>query len=285
MEFVLKHWRDGVEILILWIALYQIYRLFRATTGARVLLGLVAVSVGVILITQVLDLKVIGWMLTRAGVAILFAMLVIFQPELRSAFARFGSSRLFSIFNLNKSQKIEFVETFAEAVTLLSKKRIGALFAFEREISLVEQIDTGVSIKAEFSKELALSIFYPGTALHDGGMVISKSRIAAAGCIFPVSQRELADRALGLRHRASIGITEDTDAVAVVVSEETGGISICINGELERGLSAEEFRERLEEVFLVASQQEEEKIENEDEEQLATDDRLTDSSDRDLVSD
>ncbi len=281
-EFIIRHWRDGIEICILWLALYQIYRSMHATQGARVLLGLVGLAVVALLITFLLKLQVISWILTHIGVALIFASLVLFQPELRAALARFGSSRVFSILNFGKSEKIEFVGTFCDTVILLSKKRIGALFAFEREIILTDQIETGVPLNAEFSSELAMTVFYPGTALHDGGMVLSKNRIAAAACIFPVSQKELSDRALGLRHRASIGLTENTDAVAVVVSEETGGISIAIDGQLERGLNPEDFRKRMEEIFLVKKEAAE--TEKDDDEKLVTKDRLPDSSDRNLVS-
>ena len=112
----------------------------------------------------------------------------------------------------------------------MSKKRIGALFAFERSISLKEHLDTGVELDALFTPEFALTVFHPKTALHDGGMIIAKDRAAGAGCVFPVSSRELVDRSTGLRHRAAIGISEETDCVAVVVSEETGQVSVCVDG-------------------------------------------------------
>ena len=132
----------------------------------------------------------------------------------------------------------------------LSKKRFGALFALERTISLKEIQQTGVEIGGELSVELAMTLFFPKSALHDGGVVLDEERIVAAGCVFPVTQRDMTDRSLGLRHRAAIGLTEETDAVAVVVSEETGTISIAVDGQLERFKDEHEFRERLEAIFL-----------------------------------
>jgi len=278
MEFFQNHWKDGIEILILWIGIYQVYRAFRATRGARILVGVLMILVVVIALVFVLELKVIGWILIHSTLWIAFALVIIFQPEMRTALAKLGSSRLFSF---SKTQRLEFTGTFASAVGQLSKKRIGALFALEREIVLKEHSDTGVTLDAEFSPELALTVFFNKTALHDGGMILAKGRIEAAGCVFPVSQKEMSDRTLGLRHRAAVGLTEETDAVAVVVSEETGAISISVNGELERNLSEEEFKEMIEAIFLP----EENNVEENIQETLDGKDHSVDPSDSDLVSD
>ncbi|MBK1832033.1 TIGR00159 family protein [Verrucomicrobiaceae bacterium R5-34] len=251
MEFLSENWTAGVEILILWIGLYQIYRVFRKTRGARILLGLALLLMVLSSVSLLLDLKVIWWLLYKVLALMAFGLIVIFQPELRNALARLGSSRLFSF---SQTQRHEFLDTFADAVGQLSKKRIGALFAFERAISLKDHLETGVELDAVFSPEFALTVFHPKTALHDGGMIIAQNRVAGAGCVFPVSSRELADRSTGLRHRAAIGLTEETDCVAVVVSEETGQISICVDGKLDRGLTEEEFREAMESIFLPKEQ-------------------------------
>jgi diadenylate cyclase len=278
MQFLLEHWRDGVEILILWIGIYQLYRTFRATRGASILVGIVMILAIVTSLAFIFQLKVIAWILTRAVLYGAFALVIIFQPELRSALAKLGSSKLFTF---SKNQRLEFTGVLVDSAIQLSKHRIGALFALEREISLREHLETGVPLDAEFSPELAQSIFYPKAALHDGGMILSQGRVAAAGCVFPVSQREMSDRTLGLRHRAAIGLTEETDAVCIVVSEETGSISIAENGQLTRNLTNDEFRETLENIFLP-----EQKIEEENaEETLDSKDSRIDSSDRDLVSD
>ncbi|MCP5535048.1 MAG: TIGR00159 family protein [Akkermansiaceae bacterium] len=278
MEFLYEHWTDGIEILILWIGLYQIYRAFRKTRGARILVGLVLLLMVLSLLSQVLGLDVIWWLLSKVLALMAFGLIIIFQPELRNALARLGSSKLFMF---SQTKKHEFLDTFAEAVGQLSKKRIGALFAFERSISLKEHLETGVELDAVLSPEFALTVFYPKTALHDGGMIIAQNRVAGAGCVFPVSSRELADRSTGLRHRAAIGVTEETDCVAVVVSEETGQISICVDGKLERNLSEREFRERMESIFLPKEETHEERTE----EELASETSDLDGSGSDLVSD
>lgn len=250
-EFFQNHWRDGIEILVLWLVIYQLYRAFRATRGARILVGLATVLITFILVSSLLGLPVLGWILRQAVFVLAFALLVIFQPEIRSALAKIGSSRFLSF---NTGQR-KFLTLLEDAVVQLSKKRYGALFALERSISLQEIQSTGVEMDSELSVELAMTLFFPKTALHDGGVVLDEERIAAAGCVFPVTQRDMRDRSLGLRHRAAIGLSEETDAVAIVVSEETGTISIAMDGQLERFKNEGEFRTRLEEIFLDHEQQ------------------------------
>lgn len=260
-QFIKDHWRDAVEILILAVCIYQIYRAFRATRGARIMVGLVAVLIFLTLLAKAFAFQVIGWIITRAVAALAFALIVIFQPELRNALAKLGSSRLFLF---SAKRKMAFVETFADSVVSLAKKRYGALFAIERSISLKPLLDTGVKIDALFSPELAIAIFYPKSPLHDGGLIIAQDRVAGAACVFPVSQKDLGDRSLGLRHRAAIGVSEETDCVTVVVSEETGTISICTEGELTRCTSADDFREKFSSLFLThnAPANEDEKVPN-----------------------
>jgi diadenylate cyclase len=158
---------------------------------------------------------------------------------------------------------------------------VGALFAVERRISLKTQHETGVTLGAEFSKELAMSVFYPKSPLHDGGMILADEKVVAAACVFPVSQKELADRSTGLRHRAAMGLTEETDAVCVVVSEETGSISICLDGVMERNLSEEAFRARMAEIFLSKPKNDEKGISK----ALDSEERGAGSGDRDLDDD
>ena len=276
-KFLISHWRDGVEILLLAACIYQIYRTFRATRGAQILVGLITILVFLTLVSALFKFEVIQWIITRAAAVLAFALIVIFQPELRNGLARLGSNRLFSFYS---KRQLDFLERFADAVIHLSKKRIGALFAIQRDISLKEQLDTGVMLDARFSPELAMAVFHPKAPLHDGGMIIAEDRVAGAACVFPVTEREMQDRSTGLRHRAAIGLTERSDAVAVVVSEETGGISICENGVLMRNLSEKIFREKLAEIFFSSSPSHE----TEPGQQLDRKDPLATSSDRDLVS-
>ncbi|MBM3863692.1 MAG: TIGR00159 family protein [Verrucomicrobia bacterium] len=275
--FIKDHWRDGVEILILAACIYQIYRAFRATRGAQILVGLATVLILLTLATAVFEFEVIRWIITRAAAVLAFALIVIFQPELRTGLARLGSNRLFSLFS---RRRIDFLERFADAVVHLSKQRIGALFAIQRDVSLKEQLDTGVALDARFSPELALCVFLPKSPLHDGGMILAEDRVAGAACVFPVSDREMKDRSIGLRHRAAIGLTERTDAVAVVVSEESGGISVCEGGVMRRNLTEKEFRERLSDIFLTARPEDHGSEENQLDRQAV----LPAAGDRDLVS-
>ena len=277
-KFINEHWGDGVEILLLATCVYQIYRAFRATRGAQILVGLGTILVVLTLVSTLFRFEVISWLIKEAATFLAFALIVIFQPELRNGLARLGSNRLFSF---SSKRRLAFLERFADAVINLSKKRIGALFAIQREISLKDYLESGVELDAQFSPELAMAVFHPKAPLHDGGMIIADDRVAGAACVFPVTEKEMQDRSTGLRHRAAIGLTERTDAIAVVVSEETGGISISENGQLQRNLTEKQFRERISEIFFSG------KPNNETEPgaQLDRKDPLTPSGDRDLVSD
>jgi len=278
-ESLRDHWRNGIEILVLAACVYQIYRAFRNTRGAHILVGLGTILIALTLISEIFDFKVIGWLITRGATVLAFALLVIFQPELRDALARLGSKRIYAIFS-NKSRLV-FLEKFSDSVINLSKKRIGALFAIQRGISLKKHLETGVVLDARFSPELAMAVFHPKAPLHDGGMIIAEDRVAGAACVFPVTQREMHDRSTGLRHRAAIGLTEETDSVAIVVSEETGGISICIDGRLERNLTEKQFRDRIAEIFISGKPPNE----TDNAETLAREAALARPGDRDMVSD
>lgn len=247
LKFAEDHWRDGIEIPILAVIVYYGYRYFRATRGARILSGLLLIFIALTLLSQILQLAVIGWLVKSIFAFLALALVVIFQPELRRALAELGSHRFFSQTKHNR----EMLEQLHEAIVALSKKRFGALIAIERGIALKPYLETGVDLDCQFSLEALLSIFHPKGALHDGGVVLRTDRIAGAGCVFPVSQRELLDRSIGLRHRAGIGITEETDAISIVVSEETGNLSLCHDGKLEHALSEDAFRLRLHDLFFL----------------------------------
>jgi len=280
-EFIVNNWRSGVEILILWVVLYQLWRVFSVTRGAKILCSVVLVLAVVTVIAYLLKLEVIVWILVHSAVGIAAILVILFQSEIRLALTRLGND---SWFSFSKVQKLEFTEELHDAVVKLSNKRIGALIAIEREMSLKEYAENGVKIDAEFSPELTVTIFFPLTALHDGGVIVSKNRLAHAGCVFPLSQNALSDRTLGLRHRAAVGLSEETDAVAIVVSEETGNISIAIGGELERNLSGAEFKSRIEKIF-IPDDDEKDEDEADDDPQLDSEVDGLDSSDSDMVSD
>ena len=279
LELIKNYWRDGVEILILWIILYQVYRAFRGTRGARILVGLIVLLLVVTLLALVLKLQVIGFILKGAALTLSLALAILFQPELRSALARLGNSRFLSLLSFNETQEADFLHEMTRIAGLLSSKRHGALIAIERKSELDDPRETGVKVDSLIAPELVLSIFHPKTALHDGGMIIANGRVAVAGCVFPVSQKEMSDRTLGLRHRAAVGLTEETDAVVIVVSEETGRLSISVDGDLIRVKDQEEFQTVLEDIFLPKQREEEQ------DEASASEDSRPDSSDSDLVSD
>ena len=191
-------------------------------------------------ITVLSHLDILNWLLSRLMLYISLAFVVIFQPEIRRVLARLGRQSTWRS-NGIASQK-NLVEPIMQAVQLLSKRKIGALIAIEREIGTRALQDSGTLVNSIVSSELLATLFFPHTPLHDGGVIISGDRICAAGCLFPLSQKEELSKQLGTRHRAAIGITEETDAIVVVVSEETGAISIAYNGRLRRGLEEERLR-------------------------------------------
>ena len=244
--FLRQQWTSAVEVGILAVVIYYIYTYLRGTHGARILIGLALVFLTLTLVSQILNLEVISWLLRSISVFLAIALVVIFQPELRRALTELGSHRFFS----SAFEERETIEDITDAVFELASKGFGALIAIERDIHLKTVVETGVSLDAEFSKELALTIFHPKTVLHDGGVVVSGDRIVAAACIFPLTQREDLDRNLGLRHRAGLGLSEESDAVMLIVSEETGQVSICHGGIIERNLSVEKFRQRLSKLLL-----------------------------------
>ncbi len=252
VQLWLEKWRGLFEILLLSVGIYYGYLYFKGTRGAKVLTGLAIVFLTLTLISQLLNLTVIGWIIRSFSVFLAVALVVIFQPELRRGLAELGGHPIFSL----TSEKRETVHDIAEAVMQLANKQFGALIAIERDTSIRVYEETGVTLDSDFSIELMLTLFHPKSALHDGGVIIRNGRIAAAACIFPVSQRETLDRSLGLRHRAGLGITEESDAVAVIVSEETGGLSICYRRRIERSFTPETFRDRLAELLLHSSYEE-----------------------------
>lgn len=244
LDFFKAYWRSAVEILILAVLLYQLFASFKATRAARIALGIFILVGGLFLLTTVLKLQVIGLVLRGVLYLVGTGLVVLFQPELRRLLEKM-SSRFFTF----SGKKSDFLVDFQEAVAALANKRFGALFAFERGIDLSQVVETGVALDAQFTKELALTIFHPRTALHDGGVIIKGERIVSAACVFPISQRQMIDRTIGLRHRAGLGITEETDAVCVVVSEETGSISLCHSGRIEQQLKPDEMAERLQRLL------------------------------------
>ncbi len=231
-------WTGLLEILILATAFYYLLKFFRGTRGSAILTGLAILFIVLIVLTRFTNLLILNWLLQRLMVYLALALVVIFQPEIRRALARLGRQ---GNFMAGKARKA-LADPIAEAVLMMAARKIGALIAIEREVATQAIRDTGVTLDCNVSAELLVSVFYPGTPLHDGGVIISGDRIAAAACVFPLTQNDDLARNLGTRHRAAIGMTEETDTVVIVVSEETGVISIAYNGRLKRGFDAAHLR-------------------------------------------
>ena len=242
-----EYWRAGLEIFILWAGLYWLWVFFRGTRGAKVLTGLAVLFLVMSVLSEFFELKVIGRLLNYLSTFLVLAVVVIFQPELRRALAALGSNRLFAIATGTR----ETTELLTEIAFDLSNQQLGALIAIERDTNIESFAESGVPIDCQLSRELAVTIFFPKTPLHDGGIIIRDDRIVSGACVFPVSQRVDLDRTLGTRHRAALGLSEESDAVVIVVSEETGIVSICHRGRIERNFDPESFQRRLGELLLL----------------------------------
>jgi len=237
-------WRPALEIFILAVGIYYAANFIRGTRGAPVVTGLVVLFVALSFLTTVLELTVLRWLLTTFSAFSAVAVLIIFQPELRRLLAELGNQSLL----MSTREQREDVEVIVETVERLADVRIGAVMAVEQRINLSEAVESGVVVDCEATPEMLETIFFPNNAIHDGGVILKNGRILRAACIFPLTQRQDLHKSLGTRHRAAIGLTEETDAVVVVVSEETGAISYALRGELKRGVTVEELR-----AFLTAS--------------------------------
>ena len=238
LEFSSVYWRAAIEIVLLSAVIYYFLLLFRGTRGAAVFSGLVIALLVVTGLTHIFELDVMNWILSRVLGFLAIAVLVIFQPELRRALAQIGSQSFFS----SSQQRTEVIDVLAETARHLSQKHLGGLIAIEREIGFRGMQETGVPLDAKASTELLVTIFFSNTPLHDGGVVLRGDRIVAAGCIFPLTQRQGLSATLGMRHRAAIGLSEETDAMILVISEETGQISVAQQGRLTQDLDAAGLR-------------------------------------------
>jgi diadenylate cyclase len=234
-------WGDVVlDIPLVALAVFLLLYLVRTTQAVPLLRGIILLIAIIGLLSAVFELRAFSWLLLKALPALLVSIPVIFQPELRRALERVG--RVSALVGQGSGERFE-LEALIEATVLacraLTARRHGALIILERETGLQEYADTGVKLDSAYSVELLLSIFDPHTPLHDGGVIVRNGRILAAACVLPLTTAFLADRRLGLRHRAGIGVTETTDAIAIIVSEERGSISIAHNGRIIRRLDAD----------------------------------------------
>ncbi|MEE8360000.1 MAG: diadenylate cyclase CdaA [Candidatus Omnitrophota bacterium] len=229
------------EISILWFCYYVLILYIKGSRTVQVLKGIFIVIV-IFFVVQRLGLDTITWIMTKLLPISIIALLIIFQPELRRGLARLGQFGVFPA-------KDVIIDEVTKSATTLSKKKIGALIAIEREIGLRPYIESGVGLDSKVSSELIATIFMPNTPLHDGGIIIQEDRIVAAGCLFPLTQDGHVTKTLGTRHRAAIGLSEETDAVVVVVSEESGAVSLAIGGKLTRDLNKEDLIKSLNNLY------------------------------------
>ena len=236
--------RGLLEMLVLSVVFFYAILFFRGTRGAQVLLGFVTAVVAMLVLTRFLSLDTLNWLLQRLSVYLVIAFVVIFQPEIRRALAELGKQHVFA----TSMRERGVIDEILQAVSRLAADKIGALVAIEREIGTRAIQETGTRLDAVVTAELLATIFFPHTPLHDGGVVVEGNRIRAAGCVFPLSGRDIGR--LGTRHRAAVGLSDETDALVVVVSEETGAISLAYKGRLIRGLDEARLRRILSSVLL-----------------------------------
>jgi len=241
-------WRDLIDIALVALILYRLFLIVRGTRAAQMLLGLI-VLLAASIVSRHVPLYTLDWLLQGFWAYIVIALIVLFQPEIRKTLAKMGETRLFSAFT--PAEELRGLEEIVRATILMSERRIGALIVIERETDLAEFVELGTALDARVSKELLLSIFHPSSPIHDGAVIIRGNRVVSAGCFLPIALEPSISRALGTRHRAALGVTEETDALAIIVSEETGGISMSTDGKLETHLDMGTLRDRLTDIFTV----------------------------------
>lgn len=230
----LQDWLNIIDVTIVALIIFGVLRLFRGTQAIQLVRGILVIALIVLIIGQTVELTAVNWLLRSSSSVLLVALPVIFQPELRRALERVGRSTPLLMWRANTATTQLLVNEIVQAVEELARQKHGALFVFESTTGLGEYIDQGITLDAELSSELLLTIFSPNTALHDGAVIIRNERVGAAGCILPLTQRDPGDSQLGTRHRAAIGLTEQVNALVIVVSEETGTISAARSGRILR---------------------------------------------------
>lgn len=236
---------DIADILILTFIIYQILLWTKKTRAYQLFKGLF-ILFGIYALTHIIGLSTIDWLMQKLITFFFMVLIVVFQPELRNALERIGRNRyLAQLFNEDVKPKTTFLQNIIKSVIFLAENKHGALIVMEKETGLSEYVESGISLDAKLKGELLTSIFSSKNPLHDGAVIIRENRILAAGCLLPLTDNRVLDKRLGTRHRAAIGLSEQSDAIVIVVSEETGIISIADNGTLTRYLSKETLEERL----------------------------------------
>ncbi|MEK3856675.1 diadenylate cyclase CdaA [Cytobacillus sp. FSL H8-0458] len=248
---IMKLLANTIDILLVWYVIYKLIMIVKGTKAVQLLKGIFVIIL-VKVASDMFHLQTLGWMMEQVLLWGFLAIIIIFQPELRRALEQLGRGRFFSrTANQEEENQEKLVESIAKAVDYMAKRRIGALISVERETGLNDYIETGIGLDSKISSELLINIFIPNTPLHDGAVIIQKNCVAAAACYLPLSESPFISKELGTRHRAALGISEVTDSITIIVSEETGNVSLTKNGELHRDLKAEAFKDMLSNELLV----------------------------------
>ena len=242
-------WWDLLDIAIVSFLIYEFLKLIRGTRAVQMAAGSLII-VGLFYFSRLAPLQTVNWLIRNMLVYVVFAAIVIFQSDIRRALAHFGQAPFFRYLNRQVAAD-ETIEEIVVAATMLSTQKIGAIVAVEREIGLRNYIESGIPLDAMLTYDLLVTIFRPGSPLHDGAVILQDNRVAAAACFLPLTVNPRVSRELGTRHRAAIGLTEEGDAVAVVVSEETGQISLALDGRIERALTPDALRDRMRSLVLL----------------------------------
>lgn len=241
-------WRDVVDIAVVSVILYELLKLIRGTRAVQMVLGsgvLVALYYG----SEWANLETVNWLTRNLVVYLVFGVIVLFQTDIRRALAHLGRAPFFRYFEREESAE-DTIEEIVVAASMLSSKRVGAIIAIERQIGLRNYIEGGIPMDAILTYDLLVSIFQLSSPLHDGAVIIQGDRIAAAACFLPLTVNPRLSKELGSRHRAALGLTEENDAIAVVVSEETGRLSLVRDGQIERDLDVDTLRRRVREMVM-----------------------------------
>ncbi|KYG91163.1 diadenylate cyclase CdaA [Metasolibacillus sp. FSL H7-0170] len=244
-----------IDILVVWYVIYKLLGLIQGTKAVQLLKGIFVIVIAKIA-TALFGLSTLDYLLKQVIEWGFLAIIIIFQPEIRRALEQLGRGKIFQrSTNQQDEEQTRLVEAMKKSVSYMAKRRIGALISIEKETGLTEYIETGTALNATVSSELLINIFIPNTPLHDGAVIMQKDKIAAAACYLPLSESPFISKELGTRHRAALGLSEVTDAITIVVSEETGAISITVNGNLHRNLAIEEFETLLRKAWFGSEQE------------------------------
>jgi len=252
MEILRQHrWiLDVLDILLVSVIVYRLLLFIKGTKAAQMLIGL-GLLLGASLLSRYLELYTLDWLIQSFWSQAVIALIIVFQPEIRRALAQMGEAQFLQTFT--SAEELKSLEEIVRAAIALANRKIGALMVIERDTSLKDFVEIGTPLDAKVSKELLISIFHPASPIHDGAVVIKGNRVVAAGCFLPITLSPEVSKAMGTRHRAGLGLAEETDAVVIVVSEETGIISLAIGGKLETNLDMARLRNVLTDLFTTKS--------------------------------